>query len=204
MANHDYKNRSGNYTRSDFDTASADQEAYWAKYTGHDVPELPNTKTRFEFDSGDLEKNEYVGTLPSMDRRVQALVDTLNLGKINRNYKKSKELNPELPSRRKIRQIYETGKYIMEHPNEWHEVKENKSIKKDEKGTSGLGALQRFGVRWNDKTNTVDYHDTYDFPWYLSGYIPPRERTLRIRGTVNMDPKKGSKLLRDNMKDWKE
>lgn len=206
----DYRSIVGDKPRHKTNQSSKDQEAYWAKYTGHNVPEIKPTNVRFEFDSGDTKKNEYIGTLRSMDLRVQAIADTLNSGKIYRNYKHYKKLNPDLPLKSTMKAIYKAGKKLLDKPNEWHQVNESLSVKHDEVGTSGLGALQKFGMRWNDKTNTIDYHDTYDFPTSLVGglveqkWIPERDRTLRIRGQVKMDPAKGSILLRDDMKRWNE
>ena len=62
--------------------------------------------------------------------------------------------------------------------------------------------LANFGMMWNPDEGAIYVHDTYDFPKWARTIVGDRPKEMKIRGRVSFDPKKGSKLLRDNMKDF--
>ena len=59
-----------------------------------------------------------------------------------------------------------------------------------------------FGMMWNDKTNTIHSWDHYDYSapqrWWAN--IPNRRKPLEIRSEVKLDPKKGSVILNELLK----
>ena len=220
--NNDFKNRDGNTPRKGAgNVATPDEESYLKKYLdlpGSNVPKMnPEAKTSWDNDEEKKLKikSTFVGTTPEIDKRIQAIVDTTNTGKIFRDYDYYKSKISNLPDKDKIGEIYKFGKRVLDNPYKkdgspmWHQANEGLSIKeieetKDHSSGSGLGALSNFGIRWNPKNNSAYIHDTYDFPeklMYLfdtQDYIPIRKSELKIRGKVYL-PKEGSYLLRNKL-----
>lgn len=58
--------------------------------------------------------SEYVGVPQPVARRVQALADTLNMGRIVRNYQTYKEKYPELPEEDTMNDMYKFGKELLD------------------------------------------------------------------------------------------
>lgn len=131
-------------------------------------------------------------------------------------YKKIQNQNPLFVDQKDMQKIYTFGKTMLDNPRKTMQAKEllspMKQMSPEGVRLSGLGAFggesERkggFGMMWNDKDNTVNSWDTYDFNrWqrWLSS-IPDRKTSLEIRSKVKLDPQKGSVLLRnliDNIK----
>jgi hypothetical protein len=62
--------------------------------------------------------------------------------------------------------------------------------------------LANFGMMWNPNNQTIHVHDTYDFTPIEERIVGKRPREMKIRGIINFNPIKGSKLLRDNLKNF--
>lgn len=150
-----------------------------------------------------------MGVPQPVARRAQALADTLNMGKIVRNYQTYKEKYPELPEEDTMNDMYKFGKKLLDS-GEAQQANENMTIKDINRNVdvqrraTGLEILGKFGLKWDKSTNTLKLYDTYDFPSIYTGKysIPERKKPLRIREDIKFDPKQGSFLLRDNMKNY--
>lgn len=157
--------------------------------------------------------SDFYGTTPRMDSNIQALSDTLMLGKISRDYDSyKKEYGGTLPSKSKIEKAYEFAKKLLNNPNQWHQadydemrIKNNPEMSETLEGNP-LGMLAKAGVLWDDKNGFIYVHDTYDFNKTLQGLsdVPVRPREMKIRSRIKFDPKKGSKLLRGGKKGYVE
>ena len=137
------------------------------------------------------------------------MVDTLNVGKILRNYDKYIEKCPELPSKSRLEKIYKTGKEVLESGepkvvNEGLTVKYIERPDKNQHFATGLDLFGNFTIQWDKDNNTIKVNDTYDFPSIVTGKytIPKRKKSLEIREDIKFNPKVGSYLLRDNMKNY--
>ena len=206
----------GVYMLSGGNQSRGEENEYWKAYLGlnNAVPKM-NSKAKTPWDDKiekqKIEKGElpsdFYGTTPRMDLNIQSIADTLNTGKIYREYDKYKSQYPELPSKSTIKNIYETGKRVLENPNTWQQIDgDNTAIKKQlEDSTnemSPLGMLANFGMMWKPEENAIYMHDTYDFPTFSRLFVGNRPKEMKIRSRINFNPKKGSKLLRNNMKDF--
>lgn len=197
---------------------TGEEQAYYNTYLGleENIPKMnPKAKTEWD-DKIEAEKisrgelpSDFYGTTPRMDLNIQAIADTLNTGKILRNYDAYKQANPSLPHISKIQRIYNKGKEILDNPNTWHDVDGNvTAIKSKYDSTTDekepLGMLSHFGMKWDDANKTIYVHDTYDFPkkYRALGFMPDRPKEMKIRGAINFDPKVGSRLLRDDLKEF--
>ena len=206
----------GLYMLSGGNQSRGEENEYWKAYLGlnNAVPRMnPKAKTSWDdkIEKQKIEKGEmpsdFYGTTPRMDLNIQSIADTLNTGKIYREYDKYKLQYPELPSKSTIKNIYETGKRVLENPNTWQQIDgDNTAIKKQlEDSTnemSPLGMLANFGMMWKPEEGAIYMHDTYDFPTFSRLFVGNRPKEMKIRSRINFDPKKGSKLLRNNMKDF--
>lgn len=206
--------------------ARGEEDQYWRAYLGLDnaVPKMnPRARTswddeveRIKAAEGEL-PSEFYGTTPKMDQYLQVIADTLNTGKILRNWDEYKEKYPDLYSRKAIERMYLTGKRVLENPDRWTQVGESRRanngkfsgqfVLKDSPENNEiapLGMLADFGMMWSPEENAIYIHDTYDFPSFNRrvGGVPKRPREMKIRGRVSFNPKKGSYLLRDNMKNY--
>lgn len=206
----------GVYMLSGGNQSAGEENEYWKAYLGLDnaVPKMnPKAKTSWDdkVEENKVRNNElpsdFYGTTPRMDLNIQSIADTLNTGKIYRNYDHYKKQHPDLPSKDRIKYIYETGKNVLDNPNTWQQVEGDfTSIKyKLEKSTnemSPLGMLANFGMMWKPEENAIYIHDTYDFPWFGRLFVGNRPKEMKIRGRINFNPKRGSKLLRNDMKNF--
>ena len=186
------------------------EEAFYARY--HYLPQDLIKSTNIRRPNGkddNLKDAEFVTTTKGMDLRMQALADTLNLGKLARMspelYKKLQEKHEGLVDQEDLKKSYAFSKDLLDHPNVPKQAHEDLSIKK-EKGAdggnyTGLGALRYYGMQWDDKDKQIYGWDSYNFDWWqrLIGSMPAREKSLEIRTKIPFDPTKGSKLLRDNL-----
>ena len=179
--------------------ATPEEEAYWKKYL-HLPTSIPNSSYRLPED--EAKGNEYVGMFPSMEKRIQAIADTLNTGKIYRNYDKYKAQHPNLISKSNIEDAYKFGKELLNNPNQWQQADEDLTVKGTSRKTTGLGALQDFGMMWDKPHNKINVHDTYDFPIATRPLIPGRTNDLQIRDAIDFDPTKGSWMLRNNLQNY--
>ena len=205
----DANTRSGNQPRQGSgNAATPDEESYWKGYLGlsNNLPAM-NPQARTEWDQkieqAKKVKSTFVGTSPKMDQLIQSIADTTNTGKVVRNYDAYKKSTSNIPDKDTFEKVYEFGKKVLQNPNQWQKGNEDLSLKhipstNKYAGGTGLGMLQRFGMKWNPVTRTASVHDTYDFPWWTKGNIPTRESKLKIRGQVQV-PKEGSYLLRNNL-----
>ena len=194
--------------------AAGEENEYWKAYLGLEnaVPKMnPKAKTSWD-DAVEEEKmlngelpSDFYGTTPRMDLNIQAIADTLNVGKIVRNYDEYKKDHPDLPTKKEMELIYQTGKSVLENPGEWQQVDgDNTAIKAKHSPitheTNPLGMLADFGMMWDPKSKTIYVHDTYDFNSFVEMFSGKRPKEMKIRGKVSFDPNKGSKLLRDDLK----
>ena len=179
--------------------ATPEEEAYWKKYL-HLPTSIPKSSYRLPED--EAKGNEYVGMFSSMEKRIQAIADTLNTGKIYRNYDKYKAEHPNLISKSNIEDAYKFGKELLNNPNQWQQADEDLTVKGTSRKTTGLGALQDFGMMWDKPHNKINVHDTYDFPIATRPLIPERTNDLQIRDAIDFDPTKGSWMLRNNLQNY--
>ena len=139
-----------------------EENEYWKAYLGLDnaVPKMnPDAKTSWDdqiesdkISNGEL-PSDFYGTTPRMDLNIQAIADTLNTGKIVRDYEAYKAKYPNLPRKWEMEEMYNTGKRVLDNPNTWQQVDgDHTSIKKHlESSTnemSPLGMLANFGMMW--------------------------------------------------------
>ena len=204
------------YLSSGGNKSKGEENEYWKAYLGLDnsVPSMdPKAKTswddkieRQKVENGEL-PSDFYGTTPRMDLNIQAIADTLNVGKIYRNYNRYKEQHPDLPPRENIKDIYETGKRVLDNPNTWQQVHgDDTAIKQKLEASTNevvpLGMLADFGMMWNPEEKAIYVHDTYDFPKIARILVGNRPKEMKIRGRINFDPKKGSKLLRNDLESF--
>lgn len=190
-----------------------EENQYWRAYLGLDnnVPKMnPKAKTSWD-DQVEAEKitngelpSDFYGTTPRMDLNIQAIADTTSLGKMVRDYEKYKKMNPDLPSEKRLNEMYETGKRVLNNPGTWQQVDGDRlGVKQKLDYTTNefnpLGMLANFGMMWNPDEGAIYVHDTYDFPKWARTIVGDRPKEMKIRGRINFDPKKGSKLLRNDM-----
>ena len=190
-----------------------EENSYWYTYLGlgNKVPKMQDsslTKRDLIEEKQKVEKGQptadFFGTTPRMDLSIQALADTLMLGKISRDYDKYSKQYKNLPSAKTINNAYKRAKNILNSPDKWvlvngdeHIIRENPE---GEYERNPLGMLRRFHMLWDPEEGELRMQDIYDFPWYarLFGTIPQRPREMKIRGSINFDPNKGSIILRDS------
>ena len=191
--------------------ATGEEDQYWRAYLGltNNVPAM-NKNAHTEWDAqieAEKKKNgeplsDFYGTTPNMDLSLQAVADTLSLGKISREYDKYSKTYNDLPSKKTIDALYNQAKIVMDNPGEWQQMYSDKYIIKnttaeDDGETNPLGMLAHYGMKWVPEQNALYVHDTYDFPWYArwAGKIKERPKEMKIRSKIGFNPKKGSKLL---------
>lgn len=194
--------------------ANGEENEYYKTYLG-----LPNkvqpmkqgAQTNWDYQEEERKReakeqpSDFYGTTPRMDYNIQAIADTLNTGRIVRNYDIYKQKEPSLPDKEYIERIYNSGKQVMENPSKWVQVEDGRAIKqgydKQLEESDPLGMLGKFGMRWEPNQKALYVHDTYDFPWKARAAtgIPVRPREMKIRGRINFDPNRGSALLRDSL-----
>lgn len=195
-----------------------EENQFWRAYLGLDnnVPKMnPKAKTSWD-DQVEAEKaakgelpSDFYGTTPRMDLNIQAIADTLNTGNIYRNYDQYKKAHPKLPPKWLIEEMYTTGKKVLDNPNKWQQVDGDRSaIKREHEIITNefnpLGMLANFGMMWNPDEGAIYMHDTYDFPKWARIFVGDRPKEMKIRSRINFDPKKGSKLLRNNMEGFND
>ncbi len=200
--------------------SKGEENEYWRAYLGleNEVPKMnPAAKTAWD-DKVEAEKtaagklpSDFYGTTPRMDQMIQVVADTLNTGKLLRNYDEYKKEVPDLADRRTIEHMYNDGKRVMENPGKWTQVTEGPQfmlydrIDPQTNEIAPLGMLADFGMMWSPDEGALRVHDTYDFPFYVRALsrIPQRPREMKIRGLVKFDPNRGSVLLRDGLDESK-
>lgn len=209
---------------SEADHAQGEEDQYWKAYLGlpNNVPKMSSdaripisTKEDIEVRRRMDETSEYFGTTKKMDQNLQVLADSTNLGKISRNYLEYKRKYPELPKKSTIDNMYRISKEVLENPNKWTPIKEDGrgqfiiQEKLENNEMYPLGMLGDFNMMWVPESNSLYVQDTYDFPgWvrFASSFVGPklkdRDKTMRIRSRISFNPRKGSYLLRDNMKNY--
>lgn len=190
-----------------------EEEAYWAAYLELPQDLLKSTTTRKPVKETASENSVFIGTPPNMDLRIQAIADTLNTGILSRltedKYKLLQKQHPNLVDQDNIKEIYHFGKRLLDNPKTIQQANENLSpMYQPMPGNTyytGLGALQNFGMYWDNGNKTIYAWDTYDFPWLhkLLSDVPDREKPLEIRSKIKMYPEKGSKILNEVMSSLK-
>ncbi|GEM_PF-4998793 len=191
--------------------AKGEENEYYKTYLGLPskvTPMQKGSQTNWDYHENKKNLSDFYGTTPRMDYNIQAIADTLHLGKMVRNYDIYKKKEPSLPSREYLQRIYKTGKNVMNNPNKWTQVQDGRAIKqgydKQTEESDPLGMLGKFGMRWEPEQNALYVHDTYDFSKNARNAtgIPIRPREMKIRGRVKFDPTKGSILLRDSLANY--
>lgn len=192
--------------------ATGEEDQYWRAYLGleNSVPTM-NKNAYTEWDKkveAEKAKNkenlsDFYGTTPNMDLSLQAVADTLSLGKMSREYDKYSKEYRDLPSKRSIDALYQQAKRVMDNPGKWQQMYSDDHIIKstpfeDDGEVNPLGMLAHYGMKWVPEENSLYVHDTYDFPWLarLAGKIKERPNEMKIRSKISFNPKKGSRLLR--------
>lgn len=213
----------GRKTRPDNLIGTPEEEAYWALYLGLPQDLIKPTKARHPKGEPDKYKDaEFVGTPREMDLRIQGVADTLNTGILSRmskeQYEALRKKQPLLPEQDKMKKTYAFGKEMLDNPGKVMQASETLSPMRQYNPNgdmySGLGAFGGegtfidnggFGMMWNNKTNTVHSWDHYNFPLYQRWWanIPDRKKPLEIRSEVKLDPKKGSIILNELLKQTK-
>ena len=165
---------------------------YWRAYLGlsNHAPRMESSAFT-EWDEAEEQRKEREGLLPSeffgiteqMYQVLELMADTLNTGRILRQYDAYKRLYPRLAPRRVVEELYRQGRWVMEHPDSWVQVQIKSGMKK-------LHMLSSFGMKWSPAKGLLRIHDTYDFPPYvrLLSDIPERPREMKIRGEVSFAP----------------
>ena len=106
--------------------ANGEENEYYKTYLG-----LPNkvqpmkqgAQTNWDYQEEERKReakeqpSDFYGTTPRMDYNIQAIADTLNTGRIVRNYDIYKQKEPSLPDKEYIERIYNSGKQVMENPS---------------------------------------------------------------------------------------
>lgn len=198
--------------------ARGEESEYYKAYLGLDnnVPLMnKNAKTSWDDkvekdkkDKGEF-PSDFYGTTPRMDLVIQALADTTNLGKIVRNYDEYKQKNSKLVPKYLVENTYKQAKTLLDNPNTWQQMDADEArIITNPEGESEfnpLGMLAKFGMMWDPENKQIRMHDTYDFSRLarLSTGIPTRPKEMKIRSVIGFDPKKGSVLLKDDLKNYK-
>lgn len=192
--------------------ATGEENEYWKAYLGLDntVPKMnKNAYTEWDMQiEAEKKKNgellsDFYGTTPNMDLSLQAVADTLYLGKLSREYDMYSKTYEDLPSKKEIDSLYKQSKQVMDNPGKWQQMYSDENIikrtsDKDHGEINPLGMLAHYGMKWVPEENALYVHDTYDFPWYArwAGKIKERPKEMKIRSKIEFNPKKGSKLLR--------
>ena len=194
---------------------TGEENQYYAAYFGlpNNVPGMtPGAQTEWDelIEQNKIDQGErisdFIGTTPRMDYNIQVLGDSLHLGQIYRNYDRFKQEHPNIPEKTTVKKMYKLSKQIMDNPNKWQQAEDFSFQSNSDYNTTGeynpLGMLSKFGIKWDPKEKALFVHDTYDFPeWtYKMGLMLRRPQELKIRGKIGFDPKKGSKMLRNNLK----
>ena len=211
-------------SNSEGDHAKGEEDQYWKAYLGlpNNVPKMSSdaripisTKEDIEARRRMDETSEYFGTTKKMDQNLQVLADSMNLGKISRNYLEYKRKYSELPEKSIIDNMYEISKEVLENPNKWTPIEESSrgqfiiQEKMENNEKYPLGMLGDFNMMWVPESNSLYVQDTYDFPGWVrlaSSFVGPklkdRDKTMRIRSRISFNPRNGSYLLRNNMKNY--
>ena len=187
---------------------------YWRAYLGLDnhVPKMdPEAKTEWD-DLLEQQKirrglppSEFYGTTDKMNQLVRMIADTLNLGRIVRDYDAYKRTCPGLAPLRTIRAMYRQGQWVMSHPDTWVQVgkkvgsfqfKLNDWTDPATGEPISLGMLAQFGMKWSPTEGALLIHDTYDFPAFVTLFssIPVRPMEMKIRGRIDFNPETGCPL----------
>lgn len=173
--------------------ANGEENEYWKAYLGlqNVLPKADNddltTWDLREYNKYPIDKKpDYYGITDRMKFYIQAMGDTLNLGKIVRKNPKSN-----------VSDLYKFSKKLMDNPFKWQQANDEDLPYKNVDSNiinewNPLGMLAKFGMMWDPHANKIRIHDTYDFPKYTKISIPERKNTMFIRGSVPFDPRYGS------------
>lgn len=195
--------------------ASGEENNYYKTYLGlGSLPPMnPNAQTEWDYEIEKQKEREgiapsdFYGTTPIMDKNIQSVLDTLNLGKIVRG-ERPFHYTEDIGTK-EIKRMYEEGKRILENPNKWNQINFDEvkplgyGYNEYTKEANPLGMFHKAGIKWVPEEKAIYVHDTYDFPNTLfkpvrtvTG-IKERPREMKIRGRVNFDPEKGSVLFNE-------
>lgn len=201
--NYDWTHRSGNVERKGRGYVSTpDSEHAFKLYLGKekvgDYFKPANLRALKDDDASDeqkrIVKSTFIGTTPTIDKRVQAIADTTNTGKIVRNYDFYKKIEPNLVDKQTMTKVYNLGKKILNNPGKWIQANESYSVKpvsdgKDFSGASGFDMLQNFGLKWNSATNEMFLHDAYNFPKTFGELLLGEQTVKNIINKINLKKK---------------
>ena len=193
-----------------------EEDQYWRAYLGlkNDLPTMsPDAQTEWDYTIEKQKKergeppSDFYGITPRISANIEAMLDTLNLGKIVRNYDVYKQKEPSIPSKKSLNFLYNQAVKILNNPEKWHKVnfdtapiiKEDRNYIEEYGEENPLGMFRNAGVKYSNKDSAIYVQDTYDFPSFLrfiSG-IPKRPREMKIRGKIDYNPLDGSFLLKN-------
>ena len=181
---------------SEKDHAKGEEDQYWKAYLG-----LPNNVPKMSSDARiPISTKEDIEARRRMDETSEYFGTTKKI---------------ELPEKSIIDNMYKISKEVLENPNEWTPIKEDGrdqfiiQDKMENNELYPLGMLGDFNMMWVPESNSLYVQDTYDFPGWVrlaSSLVGPklkdRDKTMRIRSRISFNPRNGSYLLRDNMKNY--
>lgn len=194
--------------------ARGEEDQYWRAYLGlkNDLPTMPiDAQTEWDYtvekqkENTNILPSDFYGITPRMSANIEAMLDTLNLGKIVRNYDVYKQKEPSIPSKESLNFLYNQAVKILNNPEKWHKVnfdtapiiKEDRNYVNEYGEENPLGMFRNAGVKYSNKDSAIYIHDTYDFPKKYHAFIPKRPREMKIRGKIDYNPLDGSFLLKN-------
>ncbi|QOR57728.1 hypothetical protein [uncultured phage cr131_1] len=175
--------------------AKGEEDLYWRAYLGlsNVLPKASNNDLT-EWDFSEYKKYpkdnkpDYYGITNRMRGYIQAMGDTLNLGKLAKKYPDS--MYPLM---------YKFSKQLLDNPFKWLQADDADTNFKNAYPESSLinewnplGMLAKFGAMWDPNRRRIQIHDEYDFPWYTRISIPKRKNKMFIRGSAYLNPLVGS------------
>ena len=198
--------------------AKGEEDQYWRAYLGleNDLPTMsPDAQTEWDYTIEKQKKergeplSDFYGITPRISANIEAMLDTLNLGKMVRNYDIYKQKEPSIPKKESLNFLYNQAVKILNNPEKWHQVNfdnnqiyneyDNENFKNIYHEINPLGMFRRAGIKYSDKDNAIYVHDTYDFPKIFHPFVPKRPKEMKIRGKIDFNPLMGSFLLNDSL-----
>ena len=208
----------GIYLYDPYNHAKGEENLFWNTYLG--LVELPKAKSSAMW-PGDpsIEKDkrlrgeepsDFYSTTPRMDQMIQSRLDTAGLKYVIDNYDdiQKKGLYKGIADRETLLSLYDEAKNVLNNPDSIFYLHGEDGVRLNPEQyqvmeSFPLGMLGDFGVMWDRNHNQIKVEDAYNFPGWIRFFsgnpgIPKRPREMKIRANINLDPNKGSYLLRSN------